>query len=600
MPCRKSNRPLPATLRSALLLVTLCALLAPAGASAGDRPSVFVPQSLYAAARAEPDRGFDVIVQGAPNVGMVARAVTAALTAVPAKEKDKAKEPRRFTSVDAVNVQLTGQQLVYLAGARDVLSITPNTRLDVAGFLNKQQWPYVTGVPKLWPLTTSTGLLGAPVPPTPGIAIVDSGVDAAREDFGGRVTNVDLYTGTAQNAAGDGRGHGTFVASIAAGQAAGYTGMAPSAPIVSLDVVDDSGHGSVSDLLAACDWLLANKDRYGIRVANFSIYAASPATIRFDPLNRAVEKLWLSGLVVVAAAGNYGSAAGPSGIPYAPANDPFVITVGAADISGSVSTNDDFTAPWSAWGYTPDGFAKPDLSAPGRYMVGAVPATATMTTEHPERVVAPGYMQISGTSFSAPVVSGAAAELLALHPSWTPDQVKGALMLRAKPMGAAVPRSSGVGEVYLPESNTLTLPPNPNLSLRKFVVADPAGGTMFDAEAWSAAAAADPLWDAGTWEPGTWEPGTWEPSATWDTASWISGTWEPGTWEPGTWEPGTWEPSSWVSGTWEPGTWEPGTWEPSTWLNGLDAAAADFNSAGGYWISDLERQQVLAELGVTG
>src|SRR5439155_3512197 len=131
-----------------------------------------------------------------------------------------------------------------------------------------------------------------------------------------------------KNSAADGRGHGTFVASIAAGQAKGYAGMAPSAPLVSLDVIDDAGTGSASDLLAACDWLLANKARYNIRVANFSILAASATTIRFDPLDRAVEKLWLSGLVVVTAAGNYGSTAGPSGVPFAPANHPFVITVG--------------------------------------------------------------------------------------------------------------------------------------------------------------------------------------------------------------------------------------------------------------------------------
>ena len=577
------------------LLVCACAMLAPAGAGAGQKPAAFVPQSLLAAAAADPGATFRVIVQSAPRHGHAAEAVEATLADVPGNGSGLL---RKFSAIDGVSADLTGKQLLHLAKKAAVLSITPDTELAVTAITNSQQWPYVVGAPKLWSLTTSVlgGLLGGGyvAPSTPAIAIVDSGIASARADFGGRVAaSANLYTGSAANSAGDGRGHGTFVASIAAGQAAGYAGMAPSAPIVSLDVVDDFGHGSASDLLAACDWLLANRARYNIRVANFSIYAASPATIRFDPLNRAVEKLWLSGVVVVTAAGNYGSASGPSGVPYAPANDPFVITVGAADIGGSVSTSNDVVAPWSAWGYTPDGFLKPDLSAPGRYMVGAVPPTATLATEHPERIVAPGYMQISGTSFAAPVVAGAAAELLAVHPSWTPDQVKGALMLRARAMGAAVPGTGGVGEVYIAGSTSLTLPPNPNLSLRRFVVADPNGGTRFDADAWAAAAAADPLWDAGTWEPGTWEPGTWEPSATWDTASWINGTWEPGTWEPG-----TWEPSSWVSGTWEPGTWEPGTWEPSTWVSGLDPSSGDYNASGAYWISDLERQQVLAELGV--
>ena len=579
------------------LLVCACVALAPTGASAAAKPTAFVPRSLLAAAADDPRATFRVIVQSAPRRGHAADAVEDTLADVPGSGGGIL---RKFSAIDGVSVDLTGKQLLHLAKKADVLSITPDTALEVSAYTNGQLWPYVAGAPKLWALTTSvvSGLLGGGyvAPPTPAIAIVDSGIAAGRADFGGRVAaSVNLYTGGGANSAGDGRGHGTFVASIAAGQALGYVGMAPSAPLVSLDVVDDLGRGSVSDLLAACDWLLANHGRYNIRVANFSIYAASPATIRFDPLDRAVEKLWLSGVVVVTAAGNYGSANGPSGVPYAPANDPFVITVGAADIAGTLSTSNDFVAPWSAWGYTPDGFAKPDLSAPGRYMVGAVPSTASLATEHPERIVAPGYMQISGTSFAAPVVAGAAAELLAVHPTWTPDQVKGALMLRARSMGAAVARSGGVGEVYVAGANTLTLPPNPNLSLRRFVVADPSGGSMFDADAWASAAAADPLWDAGTWEPGTWEPGTWEPSATWDTASWISGTWEPGTWEPG-----TWEPSSWVSGTWEPGTWEPGTWEPSTWVTGVDPSSGDYNASGGYWITDLERQQVLAELGVAG
>src|SRR5207247_1803222 len=82
---------------------------------------------------------------------------------------------------------------------------------------------------------------------------------------------------------------------------------------------------------------------------------------RFDPLDKAVEKLWFSGIVVVAAAGN--DAGQESGVLFAPGNDPFVITVGAEDISGSVSTNDDFPAPWSSYGYTRDGFATPELSA---------------------------------------------------------------------------------------------------------------------------------------------------------------------------------------------------------------------------------------------
>src|SRR5205823_14717320 len=119
----------------------------------------------------------------------------------------------------------------------------------------------------------------------------------------------------------------------------------------------------------AADWILQNKERLNIRVANLSLTASNPGSFMFDPLNKAVERLWFSGVVVVAAAGNYGALG--RGVPFAPGDDPFVITVGASDIDGSVGTSDDTAAPWSAYGYTLDGFSKPELGAPGRYMAAA-------------------------------------------------------------------------------------------------------------------------------------------------------------------------------------------------------------------------------------
>src|SRR5262249_11587922 len=194
----------------------------------------------------------------------------------------------------------------------------------------------------------------------------------------------------------DGFGHGTFVASIAAGQASGDAGAAPGANIVSLDVLDDTGAGTESAVLSAADWIYKNRLKYNIRVANFSLLAGSNASVMNDPLDAAVEKLWLAGVVVVTAAGNYASNGQARGVGYAPADDPFVITVGAADINGTADPADDFNAPWSAYGYTRDGFLKPELGAPGRYMNGAVPPSSTLYVQHPDRVVEPGYLWMSG------------------------------------------------------------------------------------------------------------------------------------------------------------------------------------------------------------
>jgi hypothetical protein len=261
----------------------------------------------------------------------------------------------------------------------------------------------------------------------------------------------------------------------------------PTAPIVSIDVMDDNGMAMTSDVIAAADWILANKSRYNIRVANFSLQSTVPGSFMYDPLDKAVEKLWFSGVVVVTAAGNYGVDGLATTVAYAPANDPFVISVGASDTNNTGWTSsDDTAAPWSAFGYTLDGFAKPDIGAPGRYLIGPVPSLSTMPLEHPERVTSPGYMWMSGTSFSAPVVSGAAALILAKNPGWTPDKVKGALLLSARPTAAGM--ALGVGEVNAKRAFDVTSPPNPNAGLNQFVGRTAPAAVAFDSASWRAGA----------------------------------------------------------------------------------------------------------------
>jgi serine protease AprX len=385
-------------------------------------------------------------------------------------------------------------------------------------FSSAQLWPYASGVSAFWPDAA------AGTRQTPTIAIVDSGIDASRADFGARVVQQVTLTSSTSNSPGDGYGHGTFVASVAAGQAHGHTGAAPDANLVSLDVMDDNGMATLSDVIAAADWIYEHKAEYDIRVANFSLTGSVPTSIQYDPLDKAVERLWLSGVVVVAAAGNYAVDGSQSGVPYAPANDPFVISVGAEDI-----TSDHVAAPWSSFGYTPDGFEKPELGAPGRYMIGAVPPGSTLAAERPAQVVAPGYMELSGTSFAAPVIAGTAAELLAAHPSWTPDQVKGALMVAALPVPAAVPLSLGVGELDAVAARAVAEPPNPNAGLDAFVVPDPAGSPdpVFDTAAWGQAVEGSAAWGQAAWGQAAWGQAAWGQAA-WGQAYWSSAAWGQG------------------------------------------------------------------------
>jgi serine protease AprX len=386
--------------------------------------------------------------------------------------------------------------------------------------------------------------------PAATIAIVDSGIDASRPEFAGRlVANVNLSS-LGGNSSGDGRGHGTFVAGLAASSLAGKSGVAQRAKIVSLDVMDDKGMARTSDVIAAADWILANKTKYGIRVANFSLHSSVANSFMYDPLDKAVERLWFNNVVVVAAAGNYGRPDGPSGVPFAPGSDPFVITVGASDMGKSVSMYDDVAAPWSAYGYTLDGFAKPELVAPGRYMVGPVPVTATLYSERPDHVVEPGYMELSGTSFSAPIVSGIAALILGRHPDYTADQVKGALMLGAKRMPAASNLSVGVGEAYARRSVEIWSPPNPNRALNAFIVTSPlTSARVFDAASWAAKAKADASWADASWADASWADASWS-AASWADASWSDASWASASWADSSLAAASWADLSLGSASW--------------------------------------------------
>ena len=504
--------------------------------------NAYIPDSLASAIRQNPRQSFDVIVEGVdqPQDTHQTRVNASGLRSGMLGLRRGANSigtsdiHGTYRAIDGLHASLTGLQITFLARLAYVAAIVPNDPVQMTSYgsslSNAQMWPWVIGAPVDW----------APQPgqqqqqQTPTIAIVDSGIDASRADFGGRVLGQVDLTSLGSNSPGDGYGHGTFVAGIAAGAAHGYAGVSPSSNLLSLDVINDQGAATVADVIAACDWILQNKSTYNIRVANFSLHAARRASMFFDPLDQAVEKLWLNGVVVVAAAGNYAVNGQQSDVPFAPGNDPFVITVGAADIGSTISTSDDVVAPWSAWGYTPDGFLKPDISAPGRYLVGPVSSGASLTVSRPDHVVAPGYMQLSGTSFSAPMVAGAAAALLAQHPSWTPDQVKGALMVSAKPTPAAAQGSLGVGELNVARARQVTDPPNPNAGLDQFLSTSADGTTTFDSAAWQAAALSGAAWSSAAWASAAWSDAAWA-SAAWASAAWSDAAWADAAWSDAAW-----------------------------------------------------------------
>ena len=518
---------------TALVAVLVVAAPLAAGARKDDQgqsgASSYIDPILMAKANSTPNALVKVIIQGRGAEGGTKHALEAFHNVQDRSGSNPDEQIKdKYNFVNSIAVTLKAKRVLQLAHVPG-LTVTFDAPMKLSGTVEPTSthlWTTASGLKPLWGNLPAVGVK------MPTIAIVDSGIEKNRADFdmGARVIDDVVITQLASNSPGDGRGHGTFVAGIAAGSAKDQAGAAPQANLISVDVMDDNGMARTSDVIAGAEWVYRNRIEKNIKVANFSLHSTMPSNFTNDPLDKAVEKLWFAGVTVVVAAGNYGKEDGPSGVPYAPGNDPFVITVGAIDLEGSVSIRKHDVPNWSAYGYTNDGFRKPELAAAGRYMVGPVPAAATLLKAKPDNVVAGGYMRLSGTSFAAPVVAGAAAQLVIQHPNWTPDQIKGALMQRARYIPEAPPGSAGVGEINASKASALTRPPNPNAALNTFVKANALlGSKEFDGAAWRAAAKSSASWDSVSWSDVSWSDVSWT-DVSWSDVSWSDVSWSDVSW----------------------------------------------------------------------
>jgi hypothetical protein len=139
--------------------------------------------------------------------------------------------------------------------------------------------------------------------------------------------------------------------------------------------------------------------------------------------------------------------------------------------------------------------------------------------------------------------------VLALHPDWTPDQVKGALMASAAKTNAGL--ALGVGELDGAAAAAIQNPPNPNLALLTFV-----SESSFDANAWATAARSQLAWDTASWSSASWSSASWS-SASWSSASWSSASWSSASWTSASWSSASWTSASWSSASWTSSISEP-------------------------------------------
>ncbi len=348
--------------------------------------------------------------------------------------KHGAKHNKHFANLDASVPEVPLKNLNELASLPEVSFVAHDDDIVALGHVSS-----TTGADDVRNQTTSSGasytLDGTGI----GIAIIDSGVYTAHKSLSPRVVYSKDFTG--ENRTDDPYGHGTHVASAAAGNASlyngGYTGIAPNANIINLRVLDSDGQSTTAQVLAALDWVYANRAAYNIKVVNLSLGAPAISSYKYDPLCLAVRKLANAGIVVVAAAGNEGKdefGRKLYGGIHAPGNEPSAITVGSSNSFGTNSRSDDTVTSYSSRGPTRsfwtsngvrhyDNLIKPDLIAPGNKLIFAESPSNFLVTNEPDldTGLGPGkntqkMMYLSGSSVSAPLVSGAAALLLQANP----------------------------------------------------------------------------------------------------------------------------------------------------------------------------------------
>lgn len=265
------------------------------------------------------------------------------------------------------------------------------------------------------------------------VGVVDTGVDATHPDLDENVVAARDFTGGDNPA--DGFGHGTHVASIVAGTGdvdPDMTGVAPGADIISAKVLDDNGYGEWSWIIDGMEWAAQE----GAQVLNLSLGEPGSYTDGTDPASQAVNALSEEyGVLVVAAAGNDGPAAGTVSPP----------AVADAALAVAAVDDDDLRASFSSAGpRAGDGALKPDIAGPGVDIVAARAAGTDLG-----QPVGDSYVIASGTSMAAPHVAGAAAVLLSANPDLTWQEVKSRLVGSAQTGGNPV-WQEGSGRVWIP------------------------------------------------------------------------------------------------------------------------------------------------------
>ena len=552
-----------------------------------------VSLDLASVATREPGRRVEVIVQLQPGVAPDLAAARIAATG--------GHVMRPIPLINGLAADMTAGAAAVLADLPGVRAVSLNAKVVSTGRLeaSKVASAYLQAIraDKAW----AGGYTGKGV----GVAVIDSGLDGSLADFRGSdgksrgIASAVVHPGSPD--AKDGYGHGTHVSGLIAGNGFNrdatdplygkYSGVAPDANIIAIKADDGRGNTDVLALIDGLHFAVTHAAEYNIRIVNMSVRTESTNSYKTDPLNAAVEALWKHGIIVVAAAGNLGDQAGA--VDHAPGNDPFAITVGAVDDKSTKGIEDDELASWSSRGVTRDGFAKPDILAPGSKMVAPLARGSAYTSIAPSTSIVEGgqYVRLGGTSMAAGVVSGAIATVIQAHPEWTPDQVKATITKRSRKVSSDdgdVGKALALDKVLYTNGGRPEAPANQGIALNNLV--DPATGTInAKDESWAASSWGASSWGASSWGASSWGASSWGAApeawvADWARASWSGISMDPAEFDAGnpqdcwqlartvasSWGASSWGASSWGASSWGASSWGASSWGATSWATSWD------------------------------
>jgi serine protease AprX len=411
-----------------------------------------------------------------------------------------------------------------------------------------------------------------------GVAVIDTGVNQVDglSQNGKVVDGPDLsFDALDDNLRHrDLHGHGTNMAAIiAAENTASGDGVVPDAEIVNVRVGAGDGTVDVSQVIAAIDWVVANRDLDGvnIRVINLAFDTDATQSYLLDPLSHAVENAWNAGIVVVVAGGNDGRGIHQLGNP---AINPHVIAVGALSSPGYKAATRSSTG---------DGVRNPDLVAPGDSVLSAAVPGSYLADTYPDALCTDNHGDLSlrgsGTSQAAAVVAGAAALLVEQRPELTPDQVKYLLTSTATNI-VSTPAQAGHGKIDLAAALAA---PTPGVEAVQAHAPSTGLGSLDAARgSFHVGTDGDYLDGEMTAFGGTWTPTVWATASdagqawtdqtythgdnVWTGGTWMGATWSGATWSGATWSGATWSGATWSGATWSGATWSGATWSGNSWL----------------------------------